>query len=103
MLGPSIEVTLALDKDVKRIKIGASHLEEIVLNLGIHARDAMMNGRRLTVATSMHTPDERDPASGAPSEYVRMVVADTGGGTPGDFQSGLWEPFFANEDAGGGA
>jgi CheY-like chemotaxis protein len=103
MLGPSIAVTLALDNDIKRIKIGASHLEEIVLNLGIHARDAMPNGGRLTVATTRHITDERDAASGAPREYVRMIVADTGGGMSAAAQSRLFEPFLASADAGGSA
>ena len=103
MLGPKIEVTLTLDNDIKRIKVGASHLEEIVLNLCIHARDAMPNGGHLTVATTMHTHDGRDAASGVPGEYVRMVVADTGGGMSAAAQSRLFEPFFASEDAGGSA
>jgi two-component system cell cycle sensor histidine kinase/response regulator CckA len=103
MLGPNIEVTLALDNNIKRIKIGASHLEEIVLNLGIHARDAMPSGGRLTVATTMHTHDERNAADGAPSDYVRMVVSDTGGGMSADAQSRLFEPFFASDDGRAGA
>ena len=74
-----------------------------MLNLGIHARDAMPNGGRLTVATTMHTSDGRDTAGGAPREYVRMVVADTGGGMSAAAQSRLFEPFFASEDAGGSA
>jgi CheY-like chemotaxis protein len=100
MLGRDIEVTLALGHDIKRIKIRESHLEEIVLNLGIHARDAMPNGGHLTVATTMHTNGERGAAGGAPSEYVRMVVADTGGGMSADAQSRLFEPFFASDDGG---
>jgi signal transduction histidine kinase len=103
MLGPNIEVTLALDDDVKRIKVGASHLEEIVLNLGIHARDAMPNGGHLTLATTMHMHGEQDAASGAPREWVRMIIADTGGGMSAAAQSRLFEPFFAAEDAGGSA
>jgi two-component system cell cycle sensor histidine kinase/response regulator CckA len=103
MLGPTIHVTLALDSDIKRIKMGASHLDEIVLNLGIHARDAMPNGGRLTVATGMHTYREPNAANGTPSEYVRMVVTDTGGGLSADAQSRLFEPFFASDDAGAGA
>ena len=74
-----------------------------MLNLGIHARDAMPDGGRLTVATTMHTHDGRDAASGVPGEYVRMVVADTGGGMSAAAQSRLFEPFFASEDAGGSA
>jgi two-component system cell cycle sensor histidine kinase/response regulator CckA len=103
MLGPAIEVTLALDNDIKRIKVGASHLEEIVLNLGIHARHAMPKGGRLTLATTMYTHDEREAAGGAPREYVRMIIADTGGGMSAAAQSRPFEPFFASEDAGGSA
>jgi signal transduction histidine kinase len=103
MLGPKIEVTLALDHDIKRIRIGATHLEEIVLNLCIHARDAMPDGGRLTVTTTMHTLNGRDAAGGARGEYVRMVVADTGGGMSATAQSQLFEPFLASGHAGASA
>jgi len=100
MLGPKIDVTLTLGNGIKRIKVGAGHLEEIVLNLCLHARDAMPNGGHLAVATTMHTHDGRDAASGVPGEYVRIVVADTGGGMSAAAQSRLFEPFFASDDAG---
>ena len=101
MLGPDIEVTLALDDDIKRIRIVASQMEEIVLNLGIYARDSMTGGGRLRLATSMHT-DARPDADGR-REYVRMVVADNGRGMSAAAQSRLFEPFFASEDASGRA
>jgi len=100
MLGPDIEMTLGLDNGIKRIKAGASHVEEIVLNLGIHARAAMPNGGRLTVATTMHMHDE---GNAPPREYVRMIVTDTGGGMSAAVRSRLFEPFFASGDAGGSA
>jgi CheY-like chemotaxis protein len=103
MLGPQVDVTLALDSDIKRIRIASSHLEEIVLNLCIRARDAMPNGGRLTVTTTMHTHDRSDVTGGARGEYVRMVVADSGGGMSAAEQSRLFEPFFASETAGGSA
>jgi two-component system cell cycle sensor histidine kinase/response regulator CckA len=103
MLGPDIDVTLALDNDLKRIRIGAGQMEEIVLNLGIHARHVMPNGGRLTIATAMHANGGRDAAGGAPRESVRMIVADTGGGMSPAAQSRLFEPFLAGEDAGGNA
>ena len=103
MLGPQIEVTLALGNDIKPIRIGAGHLEEIVLNLCIHARDTMPNGGQLTLTTTMHTHDGRDTAGGVHGSYVRMVVTDTGGGMSAAAQSRLFEPFFASEDAGASA
>ena len=65
MLGSNIDVTLALDPDIKRVKVGASQLEAIVLNLCVHARDAMPGGGRLTITTGMR------------AERVRVVVGDT--------------------------
>lgn len=103
MLGPNIEVTLALDHDITRAKIAAYHLEEIVLKLGLRARDAMSQGGRLTVGTARHTPDEWDAAGGAPSEYVRMVITDTSGGMSADVRARLFEPFLVGEGAAGSA
>ena len=103
MLGPNIPVTLALGHDIKRGKIAPYLLEEIVLNLGMHARDAMPHGGALTVATARHTPDERDAESGATSEYVRIVVTDTSDGMSAGTQARLFEPFFVSDDAGGNA
>jgi two-component system cell cycle sensor histidine kinase/response regulator CckA len=103
MLGTKIDVTVSLDSDIKPIRIAARHLEEIVLNLCIHARDAMPKGGCLTVATTRHTHEPRGAAGGVGGEYVRLVVADTGGGMSAAAQSRLFEPFFASEDAGGSA
>ena len=103
MLGPNIPVTLALDQDIKRVQIAPHHLEEIVLNLGMRARDAVPHGGGLTVATARHTPDERDAESGATSEYVRIVVTDTSGGMSAGTQARPFEPLFVSDHTGGNA
>jgi two-component system, cell cycle sensor histidine kinase and response regulator CckA len=100
MLGEDIAVTLTLGPDIKRIKAGASHLEEIVLNLALNARDAMPAGGRLTLTTAMHTQLEQGAASGPAGEYVRLIVADTGVGIPESQQAKIFEPFFAAHGAG---
>jgi two-component system, cell cycle sensor histidine kinase and response regulator CckA len=103
MLGDEIGVTLALDGDVKRIKVGASHVEEIVLNLALNARDAMPDGGRLTFTTVMHTQTERDAAMGPAGEYVRLIIADTGCGIPKEIQSTVFEPFLTTRGSVGSA
>jgi two-component system cell cycle sensor histidine kinase/response regulator CckA len=92
MLGAKISVTLALDDDLKPIKIGPGQLDAIVLNLCIQARDAMPNGGQLTVTTTMHAHEERNAPSGVPGEYVRIVFVDTGGGLSAAALSKLFEP-----------
>ncbi len=99
MLGPRIDVTLTLDKDIKRVKVGASHIEEIVLNLGVRARDVMSGGGRLTVTTMMHAQNGRGSESEA-RQFVRMVIADTGVAMTAAAQGKLFEPFLAGDEAG---
>ena len=100
MLGEDIAITLTLGTDIKRIRAGASHLEEIVLNLALNARDAMPAGGRLTLTTAMHTRLEQGAASGPAGEYVRLIVADTGRGIPEAQQAKIFEPFFATQGGG---
>ena len=103
MLGEDIAVTLALGTDIKRIMAGASHVQEIVLNLALNARDAMPTGGRLTLTTTMHTRLKQDAAIGPAGEYVRLIVADTGCGIPEAVQSKVFEPFLTAHEPGGSA
>jgi CheY-like chemotaxis protein len=66
---------------------------------GIHARDAMPGGGRLTVATMM--PPTTGGCGRRAVRSVWMVIADTGGGMSADARATLFEPFFASEEAGG--
>jgi two-component system cell cycle sensor histidine kinase/response regulator CckA len=100
MLGRDVEVSLALDDSIGRVKLDASQLEEIVLNLGVHARDMMPGGGRLKVATTMHQDEGRSRGAGAAPAYVRLIVADTSGGMSEAARARMFEPFFASGETG---
>ena len=97
MLGSGIDVSLALDDAIRCVRLDASQLEEIVLNLGLYARDTMPGGGRISITTAMHA--ERRAGASAGDEYVRLTVADTGTGVPEAARARLFEPFFASGDA----
>jgi two-component system cell cycle sensor histidine kinase/response regulator CckA len=99
MFGQDTEVRLALDDRIRRVRLDAPQLEEIVLNLGLHARDMMPGGGRLRIATMMHH-DEAHAGTGAAAEYVRLTVADTGGGLSDAARARMFEPFFASGETG---
>jgi two-component system, cell cycle sensor histidine kinase and response regulator CckA len=82
MLGSDIDVSLALDPGVMRVRAGAGHVEEIVLTLAMNARAAMPGGGRLTVSTAGHTHEENDPRLGSGRECVRIALAHTEGVIP---------------------
>jgi two-component system cell cycle sensor histidine kinase/response regulator CckA len=97
MLGGGIDVSLALDDAIRCVRLDASQLEEIVLNLGLYARDTMPGGGRISITTAMHA--ERRAGTSAGDEYVRLSVADTGTGVPEAARARLFEPFFASGEA----
>ena len=106
LIGAQIAVQLELSPDSPTVLSDVHHLEQILLNLGINASDAMPSGGKLTIATARTTLD----ASAAtaindamrPGTYVRISVRDTGAGIPDDVRARIFEPFFTTKTEGRG-
>ncbi|TDH59170.1 PAS domain S-box protein [Dankookia rubra] len=94
-------VTLVLDlpPDLPRVRGRQLLLEQVLINLLLNARDALLEGpsavRRITLAAR---PAET-PAAGA---AVVLTVADTGPGIPAAALPRLFDPFFTTKPTGQG-
>lgn len=76
-------------------------MEQILLNLVVNAQDAMPQGGRLTIETSMIDVETNE--RGLPTgRHVRLRVIDTGTGMPDDVREHLFEPFFTTKSFGTG-
>ncbi|HLS48260.1 MAG TPA: response regulator [Gemmatimonadales bacterium] len=87
------------------IWIDPGHLEQIVTNLVLNARDAMIDGGTLTLITEAVTvPAERESAGRplAPGSYGLLSIADTGNGMPPETVARIFEPFFTTKPVGQG-
>ena len=100
MLGSGIEVSVELDPRGMHVRAGASHVEELVLNLAMNARASMPNGGHLTLSTTGHTRREPDPNLGPAGQFVRLIVADTGAGMSEAERQVLFEPLLVAPGAG---
>ena len=69
-------------------------LEQVFLNLLMNAMEAMPNGGRITISTSLR---ERE---GHP--FVEIQIADTGVGVPPEHLVRIFDPFFTTKDVGKG-
>jgi two-component system cell cycle sensor histidine kinase/response regulator CckA len=58
VLGEDVELVLVAPKAVGRVKVDPSHMEQVILNLVVNARDAMPKGGKLTIETSNVDLDE---------------------------------------------
>ena len=101
LLGEDVRVEISLDPAAPAILADVGHIEQVLLNLAVNARDAMPRGGRLTVSTKrvdVNTVTEtRGQAGALPGVYACLSVSDTGSGIPQDIQKNIFDPFFTTK------
>jgi two-component system, cell cycle sensor histidine kinase and response regulator CckA len=100
-------VTLRLAPGLGPVRADPGQLEQVLLNLGLNARDAMPRGGRISVETfqSELTPAYTRGKPGTsiqPGQYVVLAVSDTGHGMDKETLSHIFEPFFTTKGVGQG-
>lgn len=100
-----ILIETRLSPDVYKINADAGQLEQILMNLGVNARDAMPSGGKLLIETCNFAMDEDFCAAHLgtlPGEYVRLRVSDTGTGMDERIMERIFDPFFTTKRPGEG-
>jgi PAS domain S-box-containing protein len=105
LLGEDIDVVTELEKQSLPVKVDASQISQLLLNLALNARDAMPRGGRLVFRTASVELGERD-RSCLPDlvvgSYSVLHVQDTGEGLSEEAKKHLFEPFFTTKGFGKG-
>ena len=85
-------------------RVDPSHLEQVVVNLVVNARDAQQRGGTVTLATgSLELAEgESRPLGLEPGRYVFLSVRDEGVGIPPEALPRIFEPFFTTKESGTG-
>jgi two-component system, cell cycle sensor histidine kinase and response regulator CckA len=78
-LGDDIVLSVELDSQLKLIEADGAHLEQVVLNLAMNARDSMPDGGRLAIRTRMRPAVDNGVRETAGHD-VCLDVSDTGCG-----------------------
>jgi len=104
-LGETIEIESVVAGGLWNTTVDPHHLENVILNLAINARDAMPDGGKLTLELSNATLDDEyvlgfpDVAAG---QYVMLAVTDTGAGMSPEVMERAFDPFFTTKPEGQG-
>ena len=106
VIGEHIELVTDTRDGGGRVKADPNQLEQVILNLGVNARDAMSKGGKLTIRTGNARLDEAAAKLLAPDleagRYVTLEVSDTGHGMDEETKTRIFEPFFTTKGPGKG-
>ena len=105
LVGADIQLTFEAAADLWPVRADRNQIEQILLNLGGNARDAMPEGGSLAIRTgnrTMSAEAARELPGLVPGDYVTLSVADTGVGMPEDVCRHIFEPFFTTKEPGEG-
>jgi PAS domain S-box-containing protein len=105
ILGENITLELKLATQPMFIHADASMMDQVVMNLVVNARDAMLNGGRLVLETTGVEFDEYaagQPAQAQPGKFVCLRVSDTGCGIRPEVLPRIFEPFYTTKGPGQG-
>ena len=103
LLGGQIELSVDLHAEAGQVLTDRQELERVIVNLAVHARDAMAQGGKLKITTAMASVDEAlaNQHNARPGRYVQVAVHDTGSGIAPEMRAHIFEPFFTSKESGG--
>jgi PAS domain S-box-containing protein len=105
LIGEDIDLAWQPGKGVWPVKMDPIQVDQILTNLCVNARDAIVDTGKLTIETGLASFDEEycsHHAGFVPGDYVLLAVSDTGCGMDKETQAHLFEPFFTTKEMGKG-
>ena len=103
IVGPRIDISLALADDTCFIHADKSQFETALVNMAVNARDAMDGEGHLTISVE-RTADIPAIRShpGRSGSFVVVAITDTGTGIAPDRLARIFEPFYTTKEVGKG-
>lgn len=88
---------LAIEEHTARVSVSPTHLDQLLMNLCLNAREAIDAGGRVEVRVRPPTP-----AEGPRADWVAIDVEDDGSGIAPEDVPRLFDPYFTTKPTGSG-
>jgi PAS domain S-box-containing protein len=104
LLGADFEVQSDLAANLWKVKADPTHIDQVLVNLCVNARDAMPNGGVVTVAARnvVLSRANAEPLGIEAGDYAAVSVTDSGQGMDAETAARIFEPFFTTKELGKG-
>ncbi|MEM7362543.1 MAG: ATP-binding protein [Pseudomonadota bacterium] len=100
VVSEDIDVQISLHEPLPPCRIDPTHLEDMLMNLTMNARQSMDKGGTLTFTSRVIDGNQVDELGAG--DYIHLSVTDTGRGMTADVKDRVFEPFFTTRDVGKG-
>jgi CheY-like chemotaxis protein len=103
-IGENISLETLLRPDLWLVEVDPSQIEQVIVNLVVNARDAMLHGGCLTIETDNIILDEEMAGlmEVEAGDYLLLSISDTGVGMSEMVRTHIFEPFFTTKEVGKG-
>ena len=101
MLGENVEVRVVVAPDLLPTLVDSAQIEQVLMNLCLNARDALIGGGQLRIQTEnieIGTEFCRDHRYAAPGNYVLLSVCASGAGIDAAIVDYIFEPLFTTKE-----
>ncbi len=97
LLGKRITLTMRVDANTAKVWIDPSQLTQVVLNLAVNARDAIVDRGEVSIRLRMLAASEPRPNGAPAGMWVLLEVSDSGVGMSEEVRQRVFEPYFTTK------
>jgi two-component system, cell cycle sensor histidine kinase and response regulator CckA len=97
VLGEDVELVILKAASLGHVRVDPASIEQVIMNLVVNARDAMVAGGTLKIETSNVLLGADEEGGGTMGPHVLLTVSDNGMGMDEATQARIFEPFFTTK------
>jgi PAS domain S-box-containing protein len=105
LIGEGVQISWLPGENLWKVKADKSQIDQVLVNLCLNARDAIVGTGKIIIETRNASFDEayrRTNTEFIPGHYVMLAVSDDGCGMGKDVQQQVFDPFFTTKEVGKG-
>ncbi|MBU0966311.1 MAG: PAS domain S-box protein [Proteobacteria bacterium] len=95
--GSGIEYGFALAEDIYNVLIDSAQMQQVINNVVINAREAMVNGGGVKVRAENQEIAQQNGLDIAPGAYLCISITDEGVGIPQENLAKIFDPYFTTK------
>lgn len=102
VIGEYVEIDTQMGENLWNIEGDTTQFEQVILNLSVNARDAIIENGHLTLKTENIVVEPeyiRAQIEIPPGNYVLLTVSDDGMGMSDETKAHIFEPFFTTKES----